>query len=85
MAAIAGLSRSGFALLFKQTIGMTPGEHLARFRIATAQELLNRGMPLKVIAYDVGYGSPTALSRAFKDLTGTSPREWLQGQAKARA
>jgi AraC-like DNA-binding protein len=82
MAAMAGLSRSGFAVIFKQTVGMTPGEHLARFRIARAQELLNRGMPLKVVAYDVGYGSPTALSRAFKDLTGTSPREWLQVQAK---
>lgn len=40
------------------------------------QELLNRGMPLKVIAYAVGYSSLTALSRAFKDLSGTSPREW---------
>lgn len=80
MAEVAALSRSGFALLFKQTVGTTPGEHLARFRIATAQEKLARGLPLKVVAYDVGYGSSTALSRAFRELTGLSPRAWLLGQ-----
>ena len=80
MAAKAGLSRSGVALLFKQTVGLTPGEHLARFRIATAQERLAQGVPLKVVAFDVGYGSSTALSRAFRELTGQSPREWLKGQ-----
>jgi AraC-like DNA-binding protein len=80
MAATAGMSRSAFAALFKQTVGMTPGEHLARFRVATAQEQLARGIPLKVVAFDVGYGSPTALSRAFRELTGQSPRAWLQGQ-----
>lgn len=80
MAGTAGLSRSGFALLFKQVVGITPGEHLARFRVSVAQELLSRGMPLKIAAFEVGYGSPTALSRAFKELTGSSPRTWLQAQ-----
>ncbi|GLH73129.1 AraC family transcriptional regulator [Geothrix limicola] len=80
MAAEAGLSRSAFAALFKQTVGTTPGEHLARFRVATAQERLARGLPLKVVAYDVGYGSSTALSRAFRELTGLSPRAWLDAQ-----
>jgi len=59
-------------------VGVPPGEHLARFRIATAQERLARGVPLKVVACDVGYGSSTALSRAFRGLTGESPRAWLQ-------
>ena len=55
-------------------MGSTPGEHLAQLRIALAQERLARGFPLKVVAYEVGYGSPTALSRAFRELTGSSPR-----------
>ncbi|MBK7294704.1 MAG: helix-turn-helix transcriptional regulator [Holophagaceae bacterium] len=80
MAAKAGLSRSGFALQFKQTVGLTPREHLARFRIATAQERLVKGVPLKVVAFDVGYGSSTALSRAFRECTGLSPRTWLQAE-----
>ena len=80
MAATARLSRSSFALLFKQIVGSTPGEHLAQLRIALAQERLAQGLPLKVVAYDVGYGSPTALSRAFRELTGSSPRAWLQAK-----
>jgi AraC-like DNA-binding protein len=80
MAGAAGLSRSAFAQAFKQTVGRTPGEHLARFRIAMAQDLLARGMALKVVAFEVGYGSSTALSRAFRELTGEAPRAWLQGQ-----
>ncbi|WP_306600459.1 AraC family transcriptional regulator [Geothrix sp. 21YS21S-2] len=80
MAASAGMSRSAFAQAFKQTLGMTPGEHLARFRVSLAQELLSHGTPLKVAAFDVGYGSSTALSRTFRELTGRSPRAWLQQQ-----
>lgn len=78
MAANAGVSRSTFAPLFKQVVGRTPADYLARYRVALAQERLSRGVPLKVVAYDVGYGSPTALSRAFRELTGRSPRAWLK-------
>lgn len=78
MATTAGLSRSSFAKLFKETTGTTPGEHLARFRVSMTQELLMRGIPLKVAAFEVGYGSPTALSRAFRELAGVSPREWIK-------
>jgi len=80
MAASAGLSRSGFSKLFKETIGITPGEHLVRFRVSMTQELLAQGIPLKTAAYEVGYGSSTALSRAFREQTGVSPREWLKGR-----
>ncbi|HLO68361.1 MAG TPA: AraC family transcriptional regulator [Holophaga sp.] len=83
MAGASGMSRSGFAALFKQIVGITPGEHLARFRISVAQELLSRGMPLKIAAFEVGYGSATALSRAFRGLTGVSPRAWLKLQQQA--
>ena len=31
----------------------------------TAQTLLKRGQQLKTVAYDVGYGSASALARAF--------------------
>lgn len=81
MAAEAGVSRSTFMPLFKQVVGRTPADYLARYRVALAQERLSRGVPLKVVAYDVGYGSPTALSRAFRELTGRSPRAWLKAES----
>jgi AraC-like DNA-binding protein len=77
LAARAGMSRSSFAATFKQTLGVTPGEYLASFRLSLAQNLLRRGLPLKHVAQDVGYGSAAALSRAFKAGIGSSPRSWL--------
>lgn len=93
LAAIAGMSRSSFAATFKRVVGKTPGEYLAAFRLCIAQGLLRRGMALKHVAVDVGYGSTAALSRAFKAGCGLSPREWrnatpeptINGASRARA
>ena len=74
----AGMSRSRFAAAFHETVGLTPGSYLAGWRVTVAQDLLRKGRPLKVVANEVGYGSPVALSRAFRAKTGRSPREWRQ-------
>lgn len=76
LAARAGMSRSTFANAFRDTVGVTPGDYLAAWRVTLAQDLLKRGRALKHVALDVGYGSTVALSRAFKARTGVSPREW---------
>jgi len=84
LAGIAGMSRSSFAAVFKQVVGSTPGDYLGAYRLCIAQGLLRRGLPLKHIAVDVGYGSTAALSRAFKAGCGASPRDWRNADA-ARA
>ena len=76
----AGMSRSAFAGSFRNTLGCTPGDYLARWRVGLAQDGLRRGRPLKLIAHEVGYGSEAALSRAFKVHCGVSPREWRRGR-----
>jgi AraC-like DNA-binding protein len=76
LAATAGLSRSAFAALFRRTVGCTPGDYVANWRVGLAQDWLRRGRALKWIAGEVGYGSEAALSRAFKARCGHSPREW---------
>lgn len=81
LAQAAGMSRSVFATVFRETVGSTPGQYLQAWRIALAQQALRRGRPLKAIAVDVGYGSEAALSRAFKARTGLSPRAWKQAPA----
>ena len=77
MATLAGMSRARFALHFRTTVGETPMGYLASWRITTAQRLLKQGLQVKQVAYDVGYGSASALSRAFLRQLGCSPSEWL--------
>ncbi len=80
LAEMAGMSRSRFSQVFKFTIGETVGEYLVGWRLALAQELLRRSMPLKHVADKAGYGSPLALTRAFRSRLGVSPRDWLQSE-----
>lgn len=78
LAAISGMSRSVFAGTFRRVVGCTPGAYLQGWRVRLAQQALRRGLPLKAIAIDVGYGSEAALSRAFKAQSGMTPRDWRQ-------
>ncbi|RZI85043.1 MAG: AraC family transcriptional regulator, partial [Rubrivivax sp.] len=83
LAAEAGMSRTVFANGFRDVVGCTPGTYLQRWRIGLAQKSLRSGRGLKHIASDIGYSGEAALSRAFRDHTGLSPREWLKQDAAA--
>jgi AraC-like DNA-binding protein len=82
MASQAGMSRTQFALHFRDIVGITPLDYLTRFRVHLAQDLLLRGRPLKTITHEVGYSSSPALSRAFASVAGKNPRDWLHGCSK---
>jgi AraC-like DNA-binding protein len=82
MAEAAGMSRSRFAAHFAAIVGIPPGEYLMRWRIGLAKALLRRGRPVKQVALDVGYGSASALARAFAQGEGTPPTAWLAAQAE---
>lgn len=77
MAHCAGMSRTSFATEFKQVVGHTPADYLASCRIAIAQMGLREGRSIKLLAEQLGYANPPALSRAFAAKVGLSPREWL--------
>jgi len=79
----AGMSRSSFAAAFHQVLGETPADYLAQWRIALARQALLRGEALKRVALDTGYGSSSALSRAFAARVGQAPRAWLLAQRQA--
>jgi len=63
---------------------MTPGEYLAHWRLGLAQLLLRRGKAVTIVAHEVGYSGPAALSRAFNARFGVSPSTWLK-QVRAEA
>ncbi|KPH01638.1 AraC family transcriptional regulator [Pseudomonas sp. RIT-PI-q] len=74
----ANMSRASFAEYFRLVVGQTPVDYLVSWRISLAQKRLREGKSIALIADEVGYESPSALARAFRRKTGTSPREWLQ-------
>jgi len=76
----AGMSRSTFALKFKQTVGASPMEYLTRWRMLLAgDKLVNSGDPISAIALSLGYESESAFSTAFKREMGCSPRQYSRG------
>ncbi|HAJ11502.1 MAG: AraC family transcriptional regulator [Hydrogenophaga sp.] len=77
MAGSAGMSRTAFANTFREAVGQTPADYLAGWRIALAQSRLREGRPIKLLAQELGYANPSALSRAFSAKVGASPRAWL--------
>jgi AraC-like DNA-binding protein len=85
LAELAGMSRSIFALRFKETVGTSPMEYLTRWRMLLAGDrLANSGDPLSVIALSLGYESESAFGAAFKRVMGCSPRQFSRGgEAKA--
>jgi len=78
LAEVAGMSRSVFSNQFRDVVGETPASYLQRWRIGLVQKWLKAGQSLKLIAEEAGYGSESALSRAFKATCGLSPTEWLK-------
>jgi AraC-like DNA-binding protein len=80
----AGMSRSTFALRFKETVGSTPMEYLARWRmLLAADKLENSSDSISVIALSLGYESESAFSTAFKRVMGCSPRQYGRGRNPA--
>jgi AraC-like DNA-binding protein len=77
LAAEIGISRAALARRFNELVGQPPMAFLAEWRIALASDLLREpGATLGSVADQVGYGSPFALSTAFKRVRGVSPKQY---------
>lgn len=76
----AGMSRSTFALKFKERVGKSPLEYLTGWRMLVAGDrLLNSGDSVSTLAVSLGYESESGFSTAFKRVMGCSPREYRRG------
>ena len=76
LARAGGVSRAALARRFNELVGEPPMTFLAGWRIALAADLLREpGATIGSVAHEVGYGSPFALSTAFKRIRGISPQQ----------
>ena len=71
------VSRATLANRFRATVGVPPMTYLTNWRMLLASELLaDPRLTTTQIATQVGYGSPFALSTAFKRRFGVSPTRY---------
>lgn len=74
-----GMSRSVFALRFREIVGATPMEYLSRWRmLLAADRLKNSSEGLSTIAGSLGYESESAFGKAFRRIMGCSPRQYTR-------
>jgi AraC-like DNA-binding protein len=80
LAAETGASRAALARRFTELVGEPPMTFLSGWRLALAADLLREpGATVAAVARQVGYGSPFALSTAFKRVRGLSPHQHRAG------
>ena len=85
LAAASGMSRSAFALRFKEMVGETPLEYLTTWRMQKAAALLQKGdKKLIDVARSVGYDSDATFSRAFKRVVHVAPRQFRRRFLESR-
>jgi AraC-like DNA-binding protein len=83
LAQATNVSRAALARRFNELVGQPPMAFLTGWRLDLAADLLcESDAPISTVAEQVGYGSPFALSTAFKRVTGLSPQ---QHRARTRA
>ncbi len=77
IAATCGLNRSYFGKIFHENTGKSPQEFLISYRMTKAAELLKlTELSIADIGNAVGYPNQLHFSRAFKNVYGSSPRQW---------
>ena len=71
---LAFLSRRYFLMMFEAVTGTSVYEYIRRRRMSlAAYELMENNRKVTDLAYEYGYSSPEAFSRAFKSIHGVTP------------
>jgi transcriptional regulator GlxA family with amidase domain len=83
LAEIAGVSPRTVARLFVRDLGMTPHEFVEGVRIDHARKLLEATeRPMKIVAFECGFGTPDQMRSAFQRRLGVSPLRYRESFAR---
>jgi AraC-like DNA-binding protein len=77
LAQASSMSRTSFAVRFKELAGITPLAYLTAWRMRLAERALREELsPVATIGASLGYSSESAFSNAFKREVGVSPQRY---------
>lgn len=70
--------------VFTTAFGMTPGSYAKRRKMDISRSLLQRTkMPVKLVAYQAGFGNPSAFVRSFRNVYGVTPMNYRKASRAA--
>lgn len=76
----AGMSRSYYSTMFKMLNGVSVWTYITNQRISKAQYMLEESdISILEISEKCGFGNISNFNRAFKKITGKTPREYRKG------
>ncbi|CCZ17115.1 putative uncharacterized protein [Sutterella wadsworthensis CAG:135] len=77
------MSRSGFAKLFRESVGETPLAYLTQWRITAACQLLrDTNFSIKEAASRLGFSSPALFTAVFQRIMGMTPTQCREQQMR---
>lgn len=80
----AGMSRTAFAQVFSQKMGVTPMHYVTTWRMQIARDALGKqGLAVSEVAELTGYASESAFSRVFRNEVGEPPAAFRKRAATA--
>ncbi|MCP3722935.1 AraC family transcriptional regulator [Paraburkholderia sp. CNPSo 3272] len=83
LAGQAAMSRTAFALKFKELVGLSPMDYLTRWRMTLAADKLRHSRDsVAEIARALGYESENSFSAAFKRVMNCSPRQYGRRESR---
>ncbi|MER1977782.1 MULTISPECIES: AraC family transcriptional regulator [Pseudocitrobacter] len=77
LAYIANMSERTFSRLFIKDTGFSFRTWKQRARVCASLDLLANGIPVKQVAYQLGFSCPAAFSAAFRAIIGKTPGHFL--------
>lgn len=77
LADLLDMSQYHFCRQFKQSMGIAPHQYVTQRRIEQAKKLLwGSQLSITEIALQIGFATPSAFTRLFRQLTGMTPRAY---------
>lgn len=77
LASVAAMSERTFSRMYIKDTGFSFRNWKQRARIYASLDLLANGMPIKQVAYQLGFSCPAAYTAAFRSILDSTPRDFL--------